>query len=187
MLAAMDGFARHSIEDAAHRLGLSVSTLRRRIRAGSLAVEREETPQGYRYVVLVPEDAAGGEAQLDGSEPVDGDRLRDLIAERDWLRRRVEELTTLLNREQEAVLRLSTEREAQPLPPAQEAIEPPSLAATLIEPIEPQRSPDSAVAQAAAADPFVLAARVREQLKEAGVRKKVRRRLVQRLLHIVGG
>lgn len=188
MLTAMEQLARLSIEDAARRLGLSVSTLRRRIRSGSIGVEREETPQGYRYVVLVPESAVDPALRGDESGPSAPDLLADLVTERDWLRRRVEELTTLLNREQEAVLRLSAEREARALAPADIAEEAPVLTETHAAPVEPHTAGDGSPAPAApAADAFVLAARVRKQLKEAGVRRKVRRRLVARLLHIVGG
>jgi hypothetical protein len=125
MLTAMDSFKRLSIEDAAHELGLSISTLRRRIRAGSLAVEREQTPQGYRYVVLVSDEPDGSSAPQDGAGRSDGacptetyEQLAAIVTERDWLRRRVEELTTLLNREQEAVLRLAAGRDGGQLPPA---------------------------------------------------------------------
>ena len=45
---------RLTINAAATRLGVSPDTIRRRLRAGELAGEREPTPQGYRWVVLFP-------------------------------------------------------------------------------------------------------------------------------------
>lgn len=130
----MAGMDRLPIEDAAHRLRLSVSTLRRRIRTGSLAVERQETPQGYRYVVLVQEpEGRAMESDSDGAvsamaSPLQ-DQLAELLAERDWPRRRAEELTTLLNREQEAVLRLAAPHDRAPLPAPAAPVEPPAVTA----------------------------------------------------------
>jgi len=45
---------RVTIRDAAARLGVSADTIRRRLRAGTLAGERVSTPQGHRWVVLFP-------------------------------------------------------------------------------------------------------------------------------------
>jgi len=46
---------RLSIKEAADRLHVSEITVRRRIKNGDLAGEHEETPQGYRWVVLLPD------------------------------------------------------------------------------------------------------------------------------------
>ena len=119
--------ARLTIDQAAHRLGVSTSTIRRHIRAGTLRVERAPTPQGFRWVVLVEDEPEpGGDDRHDhgahdhGGRPAqaDGDDRRQELADRvAWLERRVEELVTLLNREQEAVLRLTeTQRPALPSP-----------------------------------------------------------------------
>lgn len=87
---------RLSIEDAATRLGVSVSTLRRRIRAGALTVERSPTPQGYRYAVLLPDPEAAAPPGEDAAPPPPAtpgmaDLLAQVMSERDWLRQRVEE------------------------------------------------------------------------------------------------
>ncbi len=106
---------RLAIEDAAVRLGVSVSTIRRRIRDGVLTAEREQTPQGFKYWVLIPGETAPPAAEVPAVS-----ELALVREERDWLRARVEELTTLLNREQEVNLRLSTALSQRPVisPPA---------------------------------------------------------------------
>ncbi len=43
------------ITEAAQRLGVSVDTIRRRIRAGEMLAQRELRPQGYRWLVKLPE------------------------------------------------------------------------------------------------------------------------------------
>ena len=119
--------ARLTIDQAAHRLGVSTSTIRRHIRAGTLRVERAPTPQGFRWVVLVDDEPepGGGDRHDHGahdhggrSAQVSGDDRHQELADRvAWLEQRVEELVTLLNREQEAVLRLTeTQRPALPSP-----------------------------------------------------------------------
>jgi hypothetical protein len=54
---------RLTIDQAAAHNGLSTRTVRRRIKVGTLPAEREETPQGYRYWVLLEDlDDRPGEA-----------------------------------------------------------------------------------------------------------------------------
>jgi hypothetical protein len=53
-----EAFERVSVADAAHRLGVSVATVRRRIRAGELVAERLIRPQGSAFVVRLPLDAS---------------------------------------------------------------------------------------------------------------------------------
>ncbi len=95
-----------TIEDAAARLGVSVSTVRRRIRDGLLMAERVTTPQGFKYRILLP-NSPPAVPSPESPPPSNPDELAPLRDERDWLRARVEELTALLNREQETSLRLS--------------------------------------------------------------------------------
>lgn len=129
-LAYRGDMRRVSIDEAAIALGLSVSSVRRRIRAGTLTVEREATAAGFRYAVILPDEAEplvasadyappsqppSQPASTDYAAPTQDDQVATLTAERDWLRQRVEELTTLLNREQEAVLRLSSQLTTQRL------------------------------------------------------------------------
>jgi len=49
-------YQRISVPEAARVLGISVATVRRRIRDGSLRAERVERPQGITYAVLLPSD-----------------------------------------------------------------------------------------------------------------------------------
>jgi len=48
---------RVSIADAAERLGVSVDTVRRRLKRGKLSGEKEETPQGFVWRVELPVEA----------------------------------------------------------------------------------------------------------------------------------
>jgi len=43
------------LTEAAQWLGVSVDTVRRRIRTGELVAQREQRPQGYRWLVKLPE------------------------------------------------------------------------------------------------------------------------------------
>ncbi|MEI8147809.1 MAG: helix-turn-helix domain-containing protein [Actinomycetes bacterium] len=51
--------------DAARRLGVSPSTVRRRIAAGRLRAERQDRPQGVRYLVLWDPPVASRDGELD--------------------------------------------------------------------------------------------------------------------------
>jgi len=101
---------RLSLDAAATRLGMSVHTLRRRVRAGELRAEREPVRGGFRYVVILdahprPDDRA--------SEPPPTMAITDAVltqitSERDHLRRLVHEqqgtidrLTVLLKQSQD--------------------------------------------------------------------------------------
>ena len=114
--STLHAMERLSVEDAARRLGISVSTVRRRIRDGMLTVEQEATPQGFRYWVLFTGESSGTSAAA-APESATVAELEVVRAERDWLRARVEELTALLNREQEAVLRLTASQRLAIEPP----------------------------------------------------------------------
>jgi hypothetical protein len=46
------------IRDAAQRLGISTDTVRRRLKSGELNGERQETPQGFIWLVELPEIVA---------------------------------------------------------------------------------------------------------------------------------
>ena len=52
-----------TVEQAAAILGVSASTIRRRIRAGSLRAEPVRRPQGVVWLVHLPADAAAGTAE----------------------------------------------------------------------------------------------------------------------------
>jgi excisionase family DNA binding protein len=53
-------FQRVSVAEAARLLGVSVATVRRRIRAGGLEAETVLRPQGSAFVVRLPVDASAG-------------------------------------------------------------------------------------------------------------------------------
>ncbi|MBI2868184.1 MAG: helix-turn-helix domain-containing protein [Chloroflexi bacterium] len=56
-----------TIEEAARLLGCSVNTVRRRVKRGDLRAEREETPQGYTYKVVLPADLAAAKGEEEAS------------------------------------------------------------------------------------------------------------------------
>jgi excisionase family DNA binding protein len=49
-------YQRTSVLEAARLLGVSPTTVRRMVRAGTLRAERVLRPQGHTFVVLVPTD-----------------------------------------------------------------------------------------------------------------------------------
>ena len=80
---------RLTIDQAAHRLGVSARTIRRRIRDGTLPADQEPTAQGFRYWVLIEPDQTGDQPPPDsgaaaGEPPVQV--LDQLVSERDYLR-----------------------------------------------------------------------------------------------------
>jgi DNA-binding Lrp family transcriptional regulator len=166
-----------SLADAAIRLGLSPDAVRMRVRRGQLAGVKV----GRALLVYLDGRAsAATESSERGTEQPnelhehtertansasEQGQLAAVVAERDWLRRRVEELTALLNREQEAVLRLSSaQAEAGRL-----------LAASAGETAAPAEQPD--VLRPAGLEAEALAAAA----KAVGVRKRDRKALLRRL------
>lgn len=63
-------YQRFSVPEAARHYGVSVATVRRRIRDGSYLAERVERPQGAAYVVLVPTDQATDHETLPSDQQV---------------------------------------------------------------------------------------------------------------------
>lgn len=57
------GVERLTIAEAAQRLGVSEVTIRRRVRSGQLASEKEETAAGFMYRVLLPSPEELGHAE----------------------------------------------------------------------------------------------------------------------------
>lgn len=53
-----------SISEAARALGISPDTVKRRMAAGQLLSKQEQRPQGYRWLVEVPDDAVGVDAGI---------------------------------------------------------------------------------------------------------------------------
>lgn len=54
---------RVSKSEAASRLGVSVDTIERRLKAGELKGHKEPRPQGYRWMIELPDDGDNGDAQ----------------------------------------------------------------------------------------------------------------------------
>ena len=80
---------RITIDQAAHQLGVSARTVRRRIRDGTLPAEQEPTAQGFRYWVLFEPVQTDGQSSPD-SGTASGEPsvqlLDQLASERDYLR-----------------------------------------------------------------------------------------------------
>jgi len=81
---------RVTIAEAAQRLGVSADTIQRRMRRGELVGVKEPTPQGFRWLVELPEDTPEGGSTSTGTDappPHVGDsttgaevrRLEDLV------------------------------------------------------------------------------------------------------------
>ena len=66
-----------SIGQAVRRLGVSEVTIRRRLRKGELHGHKRQTPQGYVWMVELPDDVA--ENNKDGSNR-EGESLSELVA-----------------------------------------------------------------------------------------------------------
>lgn len=121
-----------TIQEAAQRLGVSSATIRRRIHKGIVKARKEDTPQGYRWIVeLSDEEPETAPTKAGGSEIValqaENDRLmavlEEIRGERDYLR-------------QAHAAALSTIR--QLAPPVQERAEPePESMETVIEAEKP--------------------------------------------------
>jgi hypothetical protein len=69
-----------TIKEAAQRLALSELTIRRRLHAGLLTGCKEKTPQGFVWMVELPDDMAGGETKKNGEKEL-GDRDDQPLAE----------------------------------------------------------------------------------------------------------
>ena len=65
-----------TIQEAAHKLGVAESTIRRRLRNGELEGQQMTTPQGFTWMVELSEDLlAAQESQSTGEDGV----LRELV------------------------------------------------------------------------------------------------------------
>lgn len=52
-----------TVSDAAQAFGVSVDTIRRRMKKGDLNTRREQTPQGFRWLIRLPDDVPPEPAQ----------------------------------------------------------------------------------------------------------------------------
>jgi hypothetical protein len=92
--------SRLSIKEAADRLRVSEITVRRRLHNGELEGEQEETPQGFRWVVLLPDGVADDDStdQAASSAPgqattpaVDHELLTELRGQVTYLKQEIED------------------------------------------------------------------------------------------------
>lgn len=67
-----------TIQEAAHTLGIAESTVRRRIRNGELEGQQMPTPQGYTWLVDLPDDLAI-EKEAEQEIGVESGLLRELV------------------------------------------------------------------------------------------------------------
>jgi|SRR5215207_8477707 len=144
---------RLTVQQAAIRLGLSSATIRRMIRAGQLPAEREERPQGSRWIVLWDDDA---HASAQAATPGHGtsqtpDALHVALATIEDLRRRLdasEQAQAELRRMLAGALRALPEGRTEAQPASEDFSEPPRAAApgtarwhTAAPPQEPASAP----------------------------------------------
>ncbi len=128
MTDAPDGVRRVTVAEAAALLGVSVDTIKRRIRSGGLQGTRtargrvlvavpgaEAAPQAVPAAPHEPVDAPQAAPHVHGSDAEHGalaERVAAITAERDWLRERVEraesereQLRILLSNAQQSLVR----------------------------------------------------------------------------------
>jgi hypothetical protein len=75
--------AKVSIAEAAHRLGISQDTVRKRLRLGELTGTQVRAPGGFRWMVELPDDVPGVGTKKNGNkEPEDREdqSLAELVA-----------------------------------------------------------------------------------------------------------
>lgn len=107
------------LKDAADRLGISVDTVRRRMRAGELVAEKRPTKQGFAWYVELPADAPPAPVTADAGTAAEvamlraqvlglEGRLDELRQERDAWREQA-----VTSREAEAELRVLVQQAQQ--------------------------------------------------------------------------
>jgi Tfp pilus assembly protein FimV len=69
-----------TIKEAAQRLALSELTIRRRLHTGLLTGHKEKTPQGFVWMVELPDDVPGVETKKNGNKEAE-DREDQSLAE----------------------------------------------------------------------------------------------------------
>lgn len=103
---------RLTLEEASHRLGVSLHTVRRRVRSGSLRGIQEPTQSGFRWLVVLDADAPVDSPQAARTPAAMGSQvLEQVIGERDRLLQRVEEqaatIAQLTREKQDTIDRLT--------------------------------------------------------------------------------
>lgn len=62
-----------TVSEAAQALGVSVDTIRRRMKRGELETRREQTPQGFRWLIRLPDEAVVGAASRQALQNAPGE------------------------------------------------------------------------------------------------------------------
>jgi transposase len=85
-----------SVSEAARSLGVSEETVKRRIRRGELNGQQQPRPQGYAWMVDIPEEVLASTAQHDTTTTHDDDTDHNTSSGEI---RRLEEMVTLLRQQ----------------------------------------------------------------------------------------
>lgn len=109
-----------SMRDAAEAMGCSVDTVRRRIKRGDLPARKETTPQGWRWLVQVPQTATQKALESPESAVIPASDPAPMIAEIAALRADIAALRAELARVQaELPARVVAALPAEAEPPSQ--------------------------------------------------------------------
>ncbi len=64
-----------TVSEAAQALGVSVDTIRRRMKRGEMDTRREQTPQGFRWLIRLPDETLTGEVSVQAPQNAPGSSL----------------------------------------------------------------------------------------------------------------
>lgn len=88
-----------SVSDTAQVFGVSVDTIRRRMKRGELTTRREQTPQGFRWLIQLPGQAAPQDAPGSPRTNNRGEQGATVVPDRDVLLETLQRELELRNRE----------------------------------------------------------------------------------------
>jgi hypothetical protein len=97
-----------TVPEAARRLGVTEDTVKRRLRKGELQGERKARPQGYTWMVELPDEESETGTVTDTVSPPDDDTVNHRVNSGET--RRLEEMVSMLQHQLEV-----REREVQEL------------------------------------------------------------------------
>jgi transposase-like protein len=98
-----------TVPEAARRLGVTEDTVKRRLRKGELQGERKARPQGYTWMVELPDEESETDSTVTGTVSSSGDDTVDHRVSNGEIRR-LEEMVSMLQHQLEV-----REREVQEL------------------------------------------------------------------------
>ena len=98
-----------TVPEAARRLGVTEDTVKRRLRKGELQGERKARPQGYTWMVELPDEESETDSTVTGTVSSSGDDTVDHRVSNGEIRR-LEEMVSILQHQLEV-----REREVQEL------------------------------------------------------------------------